>query len=62
MTSVNEMNAVMQERARLREEVVKLRRTPVGTVTGDFEATVKETVALADVLALLHAEEKTPHN
>jgi len=57
MTSVNEMNAVMRERARLREEVVKLMK-PVSE--WDLEVqdldelqNTARNAALADVLALL---------
>jgi hypothetical protein len=57
MTSVNEMNAVMQERARLREEVVKILATDVQVTLGDLNNLslfyVGQNAALADVLALL---------
>jgi hypothetical protein len=57
MTSVNEMNAVMQERARLREEVVKqlIKSNPrdieVNPHIGTWEHGYNH--ALGDVLALL---------
>jgi len=55
MTSVNEMNAVMRERARLREEVVKLMTAPPEffSVEYIYVAFKAHNKALADVLALL---------
>jgi hypothetical protein len=62
MTSVNEMNAVMQERARLREEVVKMMMVEVHDEPCDGYCSesacylpdkIHKNRVLADVLALL---------